>query len=102
MAFLIEEKRCTSPTSSAQVSAVIGPTAGMVINRSTRSISNESVSSERTKAISVFLQTYHRLAAQPQQRTQSFIDVRVARQQFAKVPGLVQPLLVVVHPRFHQ
>jgi len=33
MAFLIEEKRFTSPTSSAQVSAVIGPTAGMVISR---------------------------------------------------------------------
>jgi hypothetical protein len=26
MAFLIDEKRCTSPTSSAQVNAVIGPT----------------------------------------------------------------------------
>ena len=35
MAFLIEEKRFASPTSSAQVNAVIGPTAGMVINRST-------------------------------------------------------------------
>jgi aspartyl-tRNA(Asn)/glutamyl-tRNA(Gln) amidotransferase subunit A len=30
MAFLIEEKRCTSPTSSAQVKAVTGPTPGMV------------------------------------------------------------------------
>ncbi|MCU1242681.1 MAG: hypothetical protein JWO71_3407 [Candidatus Acidoferrum typicum] len=32
---------------------MIGPTAGMVINRSTRSISNESCSSERTSALSV-------------------------------------------------
>src|SRR5258707_5760031 len=54
MAFLIEEKRCTSPTSSAQVNAVIGPTAGMVINRSTRSIGNESRSSDSTMALSVF------------------------------------------------
>src|SRR3982074_3456681 len=51
MAFLIEGKRCGSPISSAQVNAVIGPTAGMVINRSTRSISNESRSSDRTRAL---------------------------------------------------
>src|SRR5882757_9678637 len=37
MAFLI-----TSPTSNAQVNAVIGPTAEMVINRSKRSIRSES------------------------------------------------------------
>jgi hypothetical protein len=42
MAFLIEEKRCTAPTSSVQVNAVIGLTAGMVINRSTRSISGSA------------------------------------------------------------
>src|SRR5450755_3833797 len=54
MAFLIDENRCTSPTSSAQVSAVIGPTAGMVISRSTRSTNSESRSKERTKALSVF------------------------------------------------
>lgn len=34
--------RCTSPTSSVQVNAVIGLTAGMVINRSTRSISGSA------------------------------------------------------------
>ena len=33
---------------------MIGPTAGMVINRSTRSTSNEPLSSERTRALSVF------------------------------------------------
>ncbi len=36
MAFFIDEKRMTSPISSTQVSAEIGPTGGMVIRRSTR------------------------------------------------------------------
>jgi hypothetical protein len=39
---LIDEQRCTSPTSSAQVSAVIGPIAGMLISRSTRCRNNGS------------------------------------------------------------
>ena len=45
------EDATPSPTSSAQVSAVIGPTAGIVINRSTRSTNNESRSRERTRAL---------------------------------------------------
>ena len=53
MAFLIDEKRRTSPTSSAQVSARIGPTAGIVMSRSIRSRSLGSRSSERNKALSV-------------------------------------------------
>src|SRR5216684_2664179 len=54
MAFLIDEKRFTSPTSSTQVNAVIGPTAGMVISRCTRSANSESRWSDRSRADSVF------------------------------------------------
>jgi hypothetical protein len=42
------------PTSRAQVSAVIGPTTGMVISCCTRSTKRASRSSERTLALSVF------------------------------------------------
>lgn len=42
MAFLIDERRCTSPISNAQVSAVIGPIAGILIRRATRSVSRPS------------------------------------------------------------
>src|SRR5713226_1469907 len=44
----------TALTWALEVNAVIGPTEGMVINRSTRSISNESRSSDSTMALSVF------------------------------------------------
>src|SRR5882757_3294307 len=102
MAFLIEEKRCTSPTSSAPVSAVIGPTAGIVINRSTRSISNESRSSERTMALSVFCRrttvSRHSRSSEPSPSSMSGLVVS----SFAKIAGLVQSLLVVAHPGFHQ
>jgi AraC-like DNA-binding protein len=47
---LIEENRLTSPTSSAQVNAVIGPTAGMVISRSTRSTSRKRGAAAATMA----------------------------------------------------
>src|SRR6266852_4252027 len=102
MAFLIEEKRCTSPTSSTQVNAVIGPTAGMVINRSTRSISNESRSSDRTSALSVLCRrttvSRHNRSSEHSPSSMSL----VGRQQFAEVAGLVEPLLVVAHACFHQ
>src|SRR5882724_10074513 len=101
MAFLIEENRCTSPTSSAQVSAVIGPTAGIVISRSTRSVGDESRSSDRTSALSVFCRrttvSRHNRNNEP-----SPASTRVGRQQFAEIAGFVQPLFVVAHPRFHQ
>jgi hypothetical protein len=51
---LIDEKRRTSPTSSTQVSAVTGPTAGMVMSRSTRPTRSGSRPSDRSKALSVF------------------------------------------------
>src|SRR5215472_15860593 len=102
MAFLIEEKRSTSPISSAHVSAVIGPTDGMVISRSTRSFSKESRSSDLTRALSCSLQSHDRLAAYPQQGTQPLINIGVRCQQLAEVAGLVQPLLVVAHSGFHQ
>src|SRR4029077_12533716 len=99
MAFLIEDNRCTSPTSSAQVSAVIGPTAGIVINRSTRSTNNESRSRERTRALSVFPSrttvSRHSRSSEPSPSSMSGL-------QFAEVAGLVQALLVVAHSRFHQ
>src|SRR5260370_30508800 len=98
MAFLIEENRCTSPTSSAQVSAVIGPTAGMVMSRSTRSTSKES----RSQRAFRFSQAHHCLPAQPQQRFQPFVDLRVGGQQFTKVSDLVQLLFVITHTCFHQ
>src|SRR5258706_6751945 len=101
MAFLIEENRCTSPTSSAQVSAVIGPTAGMVMSRSTRSTSKESRCNDRTSAFR-FSQAHHCLPAQPQQRFQPFIDVLVGGQQFTKVSDLLKLLFVVTHTGFHQ
>jgi hypothetical protein len=94
MAFLIEENRCTSPISSAQVNAVIGPTAGMVISRSTRSTSKESRSSVRTSALSV-RQAHHVLLAGAQQRFQPFIDALVGGQRFTKVSDLVEFLIVV-------
>src|SRR5260370_5066435 len=98
MAFLIEENRCPSPTSSAQVSAVIGPTAGMVMSRSTRSTSKES----RSQRAFRFSQAHHCLPAQPQQRFQPFIDVLVGGQQFTKVSDLVELLFVVPHTGFNQ
>src|SRR5260370_21807097 len=97
MAFLIEENRCTSPTSSAQVSAVIGPTAGMVMSRSTRSTSKES----RSQRAFRFSQAHHCLPAQPQQRFQPFIDVLVGGQQFSKGSDLVELLFVVTRTGFH-
>src|SRR6266849_6742962 len=100
MAFLIDENRCTSPTSSAQVSAVIGPTAGMVINRSTRSTSKESPCSDRTSALSVL--PSRTTVSRPSQRAQTLVDLLVGRQQGAKVTNLVEFLLVVAHPGFHQ
>src|SRR5260221_8529803 len=102
MAFLIEENRCTSPTSSAQVSAVIGPTAGMVMSRSTRSTSKESRCSDRTSALSVFPRRTTVSRHSRRQRFQPFIDVLVARQQFTEVPDLVKLLFVVAHTGFHQ
>src|SRR5437773_12576588 len=100
MAFLIEENRCTSPTSSAQVSAVIGPTAGMVMSRSTRSTSKESRCNDRTSALSVFPR--RTTVSRHSQRFQPFVDVLVGGQQFTKVSDLVQLLFVVTHTGFHQ
>ena len=77
------------------MNAVIGPTAGMVINLSTRSTNSESRSRVGTRAL-------HRFAAKSQQRAQPFIEVWIRGQQFAKIAGLVQPLLVVTHSGFHQ
>jgi len=69
MAFLIEENRCTSPTSNAQVNAVIGPTAGMVINRSTRSTNRRVVLQGAYQRTLGLPQAYHRFTTQAQQRT---------------------------------
>src|SRR5437016_7409278 len=54
MASRIEGKRETSPISSAQVSAVIGPTPGTVLRRLIRSASKGSRCRELTRAYSVF------------------------------------------------
>src|SRR5258708_20366738 len=101
MAFLIEENRCTSPTSSAQVSAVIGPTAGMVISRSTRSTSKESRSSDRTSALSVFPRrtTVSRLSRNNGFSPSSMSGLVASSSR--KYPTL-QLLFVVTHTGFHQ
>jgi hypothetical protein len=52
--FRIEGNRETSPISSAQVRAVIGPTPGTVLSRLIRSASRGSRCSELTRAYSVF------------------------------------------------
>ena len=52
MACLMDRKREVSPTSSAQVSAVIGPTPGMVLSRLSLSASSGSWSSDRSRVVS--------------------------------------------------
>lgn len=52
-AAIVEGNRFTSPCSSTQVNAVIGPTAGMLISRFTRSVNSGSRFSDLTSAASV-------------------------------------------------
>src|SRR5258707_1668067 len=101
MAFLIEENRCTSPTSSAQVNAVIGPTAGMVMSRSTRSTSKESRSSDRTSALSVFPR---RTTVSRHSRNNGFSPSSMSWlvASSSRKSDLVELLLVVTHTGFHQ
>src|SRR5258708_27588742 len=102
MACLTDWKRETSPISRAQVSAVIGPTPGIVLNRSSRSPSSGSRSSELNQGIVQPLRSNDRLPAQLQQRSDTLVNLFVARHQFREVTQLVQPLLVVTHSGLHQ
>src|SRR6266849_1126856 len=102
MACRIEGKRETSPISSAQVNAVIGPTPGTVLRRLIRSASKGSRCSELTRAYSVFCSRTMLSLLQPQQRPDSLIHLLVGREQLTEVAHFVQPLLVVTHSGFHQ
>src|SRR5215467_12384454 len=101
MAFLIDEKRFTSSTSSTQVKAVIGPTAGMVMSRSRRSANSESRWSDRTRADSVFCR---RTSVSRQSRSSGRRPSGVSGfgcQELFEVTHLVQLLFVIAHAPPH-
>src|ERR1700741_1809806 len=102
MAFLIEEKRLTSPTSSAQVSAVIGPPAGMVMSRATRFTRKGSRASDRTKALSIFCRrtSVSRQSCSKGRRLSSMSGLLLSK--LTEVTNLVQLLFVVAHAGLHQ
>src|SRR5205823_10816415 len=101
MASRIEGKRETSPISSAQVSAVIGPTPGTVLRRLIRSASKGSRCRELTRAYSVFCsRTMLSRLTRSRGRILSFTSA-LLESSSRKYP-IVQPPLVVAHSCFHQ
>src|SRR5712692_11712764 len=102
MASRIEGKRETSPISSAQVRAVIGPTPGTG-SEASDSLGQQRVSLQGTdQGIFRFLQSHDAVTAHPQQRPDTLIHLFVGREQLTEVAYFVQPLLVVAHSGFHQ
>src|SRR5216684_6297152 len=85
MASRIEGKRETSPISSAQVSAVMGPTPGTVLSRLIRSASKGSPLEGTDQGVFRF---------QPD----TFIHLFVAGEQLTEIAHFVQPPLVVAMP----
>src|SRR5439155_17796772 len=101
MASRIEGKRETSPISSAQVSAVIGPTPGTVLRRLIRSASKGSRCRELTRAYSVFCsRTMLSRLTRSRGRILSFTSALL--ESNTEIPHFVQPPLVVAHSGFHQ
>jgi hypothetical protein len=101
MACLIDRKRDVSPTARAQVSAVIGPTPGMVLNRLSLSLSSGTRSSDRKSCIQPD-RSVDVFPAEAEQRPDALADLLVGRHQVGKVAHAVQPQLVVAHSGLHQ
>src|SRR5438876_3036036 len=102
MASRIEGKRETSPISSAQVSAVIGPTPGTVLRRLIRSASKGSRCRELTRAYSVFCsRTMLSRLTRSRGRILSFTSSLVVSNS-RKYFTLCSRLLVMADSCFHQ
>src|SRR5438445_10517994 len=100
MAFLIDEKRFTSPTSSTQVNAVIGPTAGMVISRCTRRLTANHAGVTvpgqilSSAGVTGFPGTADAVAS-------ALMDASVNCQEILEVTTLAQLLFVIAYASFH-
>src|ERR1700682_6407691 len=101
MACRIDRKRETSPSSSAQVSAVIGPTPGTVLSRLILSASQGSRSRELTRPYSVFCnRTMVSRLSFNKGRILSWTSSWLPHTR-PEIACFVQPLLVIAHPGFH-